>query len=216
MSDEKNRRDSRAEKALARIQEAIISGELRPNQRLVETQLSRRFGMSRTPVREAIRRLQQMGYVTILPSGGAVVTEFSPKYIRDQFEIREVLETIVVRKGCERATEEQLGRARKYLDLAAEAAAMNDLDEYNRFNGMFHDVLLEACDNERLITMVKTIRNHYYLGRLARVMSAAELRRSIKQRYALMDSLSERNQARAARSLRELLRSIARITLTRL
>ena len=216
MSDEINKKDSRAEEALIRIQEAIVSGDLRPNQRLIEAQLSRRFGMSRTPLREAIRRLQQMGYVTILPNGGAAITEFFPKYIQDQFEIREVLETIVVKKACERATEEQLSRARHYLEQAAEAAGKHDLDEYTRFNGLFHDVLLEACDNDRLITMVKTIRNYYYLGRLARIMSEAELRRSIKQRQSLLDALCERNKALAARSLRDLIRSIARITLARL
>ena len=107
MSDLKNKKDSLAEEVLIKIQEAVISGDLRPNQRLTEMQMSRKFGMSRTPIREAIRRLQQMGYVTILPNGGAIITEFSPKYIRDQFEIREqswVTDShgLQIHKGCYR------------------------------------------------------------------------------------------------------------------
>jgi DNA-binding GntR family transcriptional regulator len=216
MSDTKNNKDNRAEAALVKLQEAINSGELRPNQRLIELQLSRKFGMSRTPIREAIRRLQQMGYVTILPSGGAIVTEFTQKHISDQFEVREVLETLVVKLDCERATEEQLCLARKYMDQAAEAAARHDLDEYYRLNGRFRDILLEACDNDRLINLVRTIRNYYYLGRLTRIISDAELRRNIKQQFALIKALSERDKAAATRSIRDLLRSIAKISLTKL
>jgi DNA-binding GntR family transcriptional regulator len=212
----KNKKDSLAEEALSKIQEAVISGDLRPNQRLIEVQLSRKFGMSRTPVREAIRRLQQMGHVTILANGGAIVTEFSQKHISDQFEIREVLETMMVKLDCERATAEQLREARNQLDRAAEALSGQNLEEFNRCKARFHDILLEACDNERLITMVKTIRNQYYLGRLARSMTETELRRNLKQHCAIMDALDDRNQAKAQKALRDLIRSIAKITLARL
>ncbi len=215
MSEVINTRDSLAEEALTRIQESIISGELRPNQRLIEVELSRKLGMSRTPIREAIRRLQQTGYVTILPSGGAIVTEFSQKHIRDQFEVREVLETLVAKLGCERASDEQLKQARQYLNAAAEAAARHDTDTYYRFDGMFRDILLEACGNDRLIGLVKTLRNYYYLGRLARIISEAELRRNIKQQFALIDAMSKRNKTGAARALRDILRGLAKISLTR-
>jgi DNA-binding GntR family transcriptional regulator len=216
MSDEKNKKENLADEALMKLQDAIISGDLRPNQRLIELQLSQKLGMSRTPIREAIRRLQQTGYVTILSNGGAIVTEFSPKHIKDQFEIRETLETLVVRLACDRATREQISLARKYLDTAAEAASRHDLDEYYRFNTRFRDILLEACDNERLITLVKTLRNYYYLGRLARIISDAELRRNIKLQFALVNSISERNKTKAAKSIRELLKSLAKISLSKL
>jgi DNA-binding GntR family transcriptional regulator len=213
MTDIKSKKDSLAEAALIKIQEAVASGDLLPNQHLVEAQLSRKFGMSRTPVREAIRRLQQMGHVTILPNGRAIVTEFSPKHIKDQFEIREALESVVVKLDCERATEEQISRARIYLDQAAEAAARHDLGQLNRFKGLFHDVLLEACENDRLISMIKTIRDYYYIGRLARIMTEAEIRRNIKQHYVLIDSLSQRNKTGAQKALREMIRTNAKITL---
>jgi DNA-binding GntR family transcriptional regulator len=216
MSEVKSKKDSLAEEALSKIQEAIVSGDLRPNQRLIEVQLSRKFGMSRTPIREAIRRLQQTGYVTIQPSGGAIVTEFSQKHMKEQFEIREVLETLVVKLACERATEEQIHQAREYLDLAVECAARNDFNEYYRFDALFRDVLLEACDNDRLITLVKTLRNYYYLGRLVRVISDAELRRNIKQEFALINSVSDRNKAGAAKAIKEILKTLSRISLSRL
>jgi DNA-binding GntR family transcriptional regulator len=215
MSDTPNKKESLAEEALARIQGAIVSGDLRPNQRLIEVELSRKFGMSRTPIREAIRRLQQTGYVTILPNGGAIVTEFSAKHIRDQFEIREVLETLVIKLSCERATDEELRKARKYLETAAEAASKPDLETYYKNDVLFRDLLLEVCGNDRLITLVKTLRNYYYLGRLARIISEAELRRNIKQQFALIDAMSARDKTCAVRAIRDILKTIAKISLAR-
>jgi DNA-binding GntR family transcriptional regulator len=209
-------KNSRAEEAFAKLQDAIISGKLRPNQRLVEQQLSEEFGMSRTPLREAIRQLQQMGQLTVLPSGGVIVTEFSPQHIKDMFEVREALETMVIKLDCSRATDEQLAEAREYLDRAAEAAAVRDINEYGRCNTAFHDTLLDACGNDKLITMVKTIRDQYYLRRLAMLMTDAELRRMIKQHYVIMDALSRRSEATAQRAFRELIRGIAKIAINRL
>jgi DNA-binding GntR family transcriptional regulator len=209
-------KNSRAEEAFIKLQDAIISGKLRPNQRLVEQQLSEEFGMSRTPLREAIRQLQQMGHLTVLPSGGVIVTEFSPKHIKDMFEVREALETMVIKLDCGRATDEQLAEARQYLDHAAEAAAARDIDEYGRCNTAFHDTLLEACGNDKLISMVKTIRDQYYLRRLAMLMTDAELRRMMKQHYSIMDALDRRSEAAAQRAFRELIRGIAKIAINRL
>ncbi|MBN1191608.1 MAG: GntR family transcriptional regulator [Dehalococcoidales bacterium] len=205
-----------AEEALIKIQQSIISGDLRPNQRLIEAELSQKLGMSRTPVREAIRRLQQTGYVTIMHNGGAIVTEFSRKNIKDQFEIREALETLVVRLGCELCTEEQISQARKYLESAAEAAGKHDLSKYNQFNALFHNVLLEACGNDRLISLVRTIRDYYYLGKLASIITEAELRSIIKQHFALLEAMSKRDKKVAVKSTRKILRILAKISVTRM
>jgi DNA-binding GntR family transcriptional regulator len=216
MSDVKNKKESLAEEAVVKLKEAVISGDLRPNQRLIEVQLSRKFGMSRTPIREAIRRLQQTGDVTILPKGGAIVTEFSREHIIKQFEVREALETLVVKLDCERSTAEQISRARKYLEMAAVAAARHDLDEYDKYEAMFRDIILEACGNDRLITLVKTTRSYNYLARLAHVISDAELSRNIRLQFKLMNSISERNKAGAASSTKKILRLLGKIALARL
>lgn len=209
-------KNNRSEEAFIKLQDAIISGKLHPNQRLVEQQLSKEFGMSRTPLREAIRQLQQMGLVTVLPNGGVIVTKFSPEHIKDMFEIREALETMVIKLDCVRATDEQLTKAREYLDLAAEAAGNRDIDQYGLFNTTFHDILLEACGNEKLISMVKTIRDQYYLRRLATLMTDAELRRMVKQHYSIMDALDRRSEAAAQKAFKELIRGIAKIAINRL
>ena len=82
------RKNTQSDKALMRIQNAIVDGELRPNQRLLESQLSAQLKMSRTPVREAIIRLQAMGLLNLLPGGGIAVAENTPKQLKDIFEIK--------------------------------------------------------------------------------------------------------------------------------
>jgi len=209
-------KDNRAEEALTRIQQAIVSGELRPNQRLIEADLSAKYGMSRTPVREAIRRLQHTGYVTVLPNGGAIVTEFSQRHIKEQFEIREVLEELVVKLVCEQATDEQLQEARRLLEQAAEAAEKHDLSTYYKYNADFRDLLLETCGNERLINLVKTLRDHYYLSRLVRIITDAELRRNIKQQFLMIDSMIKRDKAGASRAIKQILRLLSKISMSRM
>ncbi len=211
-----SRKDSLVEEVLVKLQEAIMSGELRPNERLVEKQLSLKYGMSRTPVHEAIRRLEQMGHVTVVDNGRASVTEFTQRHIRDMFETREALETKVVELACYRATDEQLQSARKFLDLAAEAVAKNDLEAYGSHNTSFHNVLLESCNNEKLISLVKNIRDQYYLGKLTRVMTHEELRRILKLHYVVIDAILSRKAEKAQKSFRKLIRSISIIAETRL
>jgi DNA-binding GntR family transcriptional regulator len=211
-----NNKNNRSGEALLKIQEAINSGALRPNQRLIELQLARKFGMSRTPIREAIRRLQSLGQVTIITNGGAVVTEHTQKNVRDQFEVREALETLMVELACERITDEQIRQARKYLELSADAVSRHDLDKFTKCSGMFRDVLLKATDNERLITILNSIRNLYYLRRLAHTMTDAEMCRLLKYYNALMNSLVERNKSEAKKLIRTILRSTLKITLVRL
>jgi DNA-binding GntR family transcriptional regulator len=212
----KSKKDNLAEEVLRKIQEAIIRGDLRPNERLVEKKLSQVYGVSRTPVHDALIRLQLMGHVTLLDDGKAIVTEFSQSHMRDLFEIREALETMVVKLDCARATDEQLRQARSFLDLATEASTRNDLDAFGRYNTSFHNILLECCDNKKLIFMVKTVRDQYYLGKLLRVITGEELRRMIKLHYEVIDAIMARNEEKAQKSFRKLIRSFSKIAETRL
>jgi DNA-binding GntR family transcriptional regulator len=209
------KKENLAEEALVKLQQAIMSGELRPNQRLVEKQLSQKYGMSRTPIHEAIRRLEQMGHVTVLDNGKASVTELTQRHIRDLYETREALEVKVIELDCVRATDAQIKRARELLDLAAKAAAKNDLDAYGSYNTRFHNILLESCRNEKLISIVKTIRDQLYLINLTRFMTRAELNRVIKLHYLVIDSIGERKTEKAQKAFLKLIRRLSTFSETR-
>jgi DNA-binding GntR family transcriptional regulator len=212
----KSKKDNLAEEVLRKLQDAIISGDLRPNERLIEKKLSQKYGVSRTPIHDAIIRLQLMGHVTILDDGKAIVTEFSQEHMKDLFEIREALETMVVKLDCARASDEQIKQARSFLDLATEASTRHDLDAFGRYNTSFHNILLESCENKKLIFMVKTVRDQYYLGKLLRVITDEELRRIIKLHYEVIDAIMVRDEEKAQKSFRKLIRSFSKIAETRL
>lgn len=90
------------------LRQAILRGELKPGERLMEIALSQRLGVSRTPVREAIRMLEQEGLVIMIPRKGAQVAEISEKDLKDVLEVRLGLEELAVRIACQRITEEEL------------------------------------------------------------------------------------------------------------
>jgi DNA-binding GntR family transcriptional regulator len=212
----KRKKENLAEEAVVKLQQAIMSGELRPNQRLVEKQLSQKYGMSRTPIHEAIRRLEQMGHVTVLENGKASVTELTQSHIRDLYETREALEIKVIELDCARATDAQIKRARELLDLAAKAAAKNDLEAYGSYNTRFHNILLESCRNDKLISIVKTVRDQLYLVNLTRFMTRAELNRVIKQHYLVIDAIGERKTEKAQKAFLKLIRLLSKFPETRI
>ena len=93
------------------LRQAILRGELKPGERLMEIQLAQRLGVSRTPVREAIRKLELEGLVLMIPRKGAEVAEITIKDLEDVLQVRAALEELAVRDACEKITEEQLKRA---------------------------------------------------------------------------------------------------------
>ena len=95
------------------LRRAILKGELKPGERLMEIQLAQRLGVSRTPVREAIRKLELEGLVNMMPRRGAVVAEITLQDLEDVLEVRAVLEELAVQKACENITEDQLRDLKK-------------------------------------------------------------------------------------------------------
>ena len=89
-------RSNFADQVFEVLRQHIVTGELQPNQRLIESEIAKELGVSRTPVHEALKRLEVMGYVSTLPGSGLIVTEHSTRQIQSLFEIREALETMAI------------------------------------------------------------------------------------------------------------------------
>ena len=103
------------------LRKAILKGELKPGERLMEVQLANRLGVSRTPIREAIRKLELEGLVTMIPRRGAEVAEITEKNMRDVLEVRRALEELAVKIACDKITEGELKElsvvAKKFRDV---------------------------------------------------------------------------------------------------
>ncbi len=147
--------------AVELIRSAIIEGRLAPSTRLKEEHLAREFGISRTPVREALRTLQSEGLVDAEPNRGSAVREYSTDDIREMYELRAVLEGHAARRAATHMTAAQLGGLRASCARFAELAAGERGAEYAqrlvRENAVFHGVILDAAESDRLRAMVRQV-----------------------------------------------------------
>ena len=138
------------------LRQAILRGELQPGERLLEIHLANKLGVSRTPIREAIRKLELEGLVLMIPRKGAVVAEITEKSLRDVLEVRKALEELSVKLACEKIQDEEFENALKSGDVTVFAEA----------DVKFHDIIYRTTDNQRLIQLLYNLREQMYRYRV--------------------------------------------------
>lgn len=145
------------ERVLATLRQDIIAGRLRPGDRLVERELAERFGVSRVPVREAIRALVAEGFVLFESARRTVVRRLTPADVKELFELREALEVYAAGLAASRATPQALAELRQLLDSAAEATKSDDAEAITDVNTRFHDRILALAGNSLLISVMEPV-----------------------------------------------------------
>ncbi|GAB4265317.1 GntR family transcriptional regulator [Thermincola ferriacetica] len=175
------------------LREAIINGTLEPGERLMEIQLAEEMGVSRTPVREAIRKLELEGFVVMVPRKGACVAGLSMKDIADVFEIRTALESLAAGLAAERITEEELENLERLLVKIGECVQANDLDKLIEVDTEFHDVLFKATRNERLVQIISNLREQIQRFRTTSLASPGRMKYALEEHKKIVEAVSERN-----------------------
>ncbi|MEV3856292.1 GntR family transcriptional regulator [Streptomyces sp. NPDC050095] len=145
------------ERVLATLRQDIIGGRLRPGDRLVERELADRFGVSRVPVREAIRALLGEGFVTYETPRRAVVRTLTHTDVTELFELREALEVYAAGLAAERARRDDLAQLEELLEQAARATAEGEDETIADINSRFHDRLLAMAGNGLLSTVMQPV-----------------------------------------------------------
>ncbi|MEV1021591.1 GntR family transcriptional regulator [Streptomyces sp. NPDC050264] len=145
------------ERVLATLRQEIIGGRLRPGDRLVERELAERFGVSRVPVREAIRALLSEGFVTFETPRRAVVRTLTRTDVTELYELREALEVYAAGLAAERAEPGGLAELAELLDRAALATGEGDDETIADINSRFHDRLLAMAGNGLLIGVMQPV-----------------------------------------------------------
>ncbi len=202
------------------IRQAIIDGTFSPGERLMEIQLADEMGVSRTPVREAIRKLELEGFVVMIPRRGTYVADISIKDITEIYEIRISLDILAAGLAAERITDEELEKLNSYLVEIGRYVPAMDMDKIVELDTAFHDILYKATRNERLVSVIGNLREQL-TGIRGRSMSyPGRLVETMDEHRALVDSIASRDVERAQRAARvhienaeqTLLRSIERRT----
>lgn len=164
------------------LRKAIVEGSLKPGQRLMEVQLAEQLGVSRTPVREAIRKLELEGFVIMLPRKGAYVADMSVKDIIDVLEVRSALEGLAANLAAERMDEKEVEKLKEVSESLNIAMENGNLDEILKKDVEFHQCIFEAAGNKRLTQMINSLWEQVYRFR-AGYMSDHNAIRGIKEEH---------------------------------
>ncbi len=136
----------------------ILTGKISPGMRLMEEELAEDMGVSRTPIREAIRKLEKEGLITIEPRRGAYVSQISTKDMVEILEVRQNMEGLAAELAAQRMSEEDKEKLRNIAKAYEEAVAAGDMAEMIRCDTAFHHIIVEATQNKILIQMVEQLQ----------------------------------------------------------
>ena len=149
------------------IKDGILTGRLRPGERLLENQLADELGVSRTPIREALRMLEIENLVDLIPRKGAQVKKMSEKDIKDILEIRKVLDELAAGLAAENITKQEIAELKKLHSDFVEAFERGDREAVLEADTKFHDVIFNTTKNDKLIQIISNISIQIYRYRIA-------------------------------------------------
>jgi len=184
------------------LRQAILDGTLQPGERLMEIHLARQLGVSRTPVREALRKLEQEGLVLTRPGRGAAVAQIMQSDLEDVLEVREALEELAVRRACARISEEQFARLCGIADDFAVSLRAGDLAGAAGDDEAFHAVLCEAAGNRRLSQLMDSLRSRMYRYRLESLKNKKNHPDLIRQHTLICEAVKAKDEEMAASAIR--------------
>ena len=185
------------------LRQAILKGELAPGERLMEIQLAEKLGVSRTPIREAIRKLELEGLVLMIPRKGAEVAKISAKSLRDVLEVRRSLEELAIELACERMSEEALEELTLAQQKFKRAITCGNAMEMAETDEHFHELIFQGTENERLTQILNNLREQMYRYRLEYIKDADKRQVLIVEHENILAALKSRNIAQAKNAMRE-------------
>lgn len=176
------------------LREAILRGTLKPGERLMEMTLAAKLGVSRTPIREAIRMLEQEGLAVTTPRKGAEVARMTEKDMEDVLAIREALEQLAVSLACEAATEEELQALKEERKRFEHMVHSGDLKKIAESDIRFHELLYEASGNPKLIAMLSNLREQMYRYRVEYLKDPSHYPNLIAEHRDIVEGLTARDK----------------------
>ncbi|MGE5390650.1 MAG: GntR family transcriptional regulator [Deltaproteobacteria bacterium] len=191
------------ELVLEAIREAIINGTLKPRERLMEIQLAEELGVSRTPIREALRNLELEGFIVMVPRKGAFVADMTFKDIADIFEIRAALEGLAAALAAERVTDEELEGMERHLVEKADAIARGDMERLVEVDTGFHESIYKASRNERLQGIINNLREQIQRFRATSLAYPGRMKQSLEEHRAIVEAIHARDAVLARQVTQE-------------
>ncbi len=177
------------------IRDKILNGTYKEHEELREVALGKELGVSRTPVREALRQLELEGLVTIIPNKGAFVTGITQKDIQDIYEMRFMLEGLCARWATEHITEEQLEELEEIIFLSEFHSRRygSSADQVTELDGRFHRVLYEASQSRMLSHVLTDFHRYSLMARRSSMVSEERARKSIREHKQILRAIRDKD-----------------------
>lgn len=180
------------------LRKAILTGQLKPGERLMEVHLANRLGVSRTPIREAIRKLELEGLVVMIPRRGAEVAKITEKSLQDVLEVRRALDVLSVELACERITPEDLERLRVACDKFEKATHTKDTTLIAKADVCYHDIIVEATGNQRLIQLVNNLAEQMYRYRFVYLKDQSQHENLVVEHREILRCIENRDKEKGS------------------
>ncbi|HZK53809.1 MAG TPA: GntR family transcriptional regulator [Desulfosporosinus sp.] len=194
--------------AYQEIKERILNFDLKPGYKITQEELSSVLGISTTPIREAIKRLEVEGLIQIIPRVGAYVSKFSEKDVVDTYNLREMLEGFAGKLSCSLLKEEDFEHLQILVTKAREAARAKAIIPYSANASDFHLYIVEKCGNERLITFYKNIYSLIKIIRYQNLQLPNDIDVDFKEHINIINVLQNENPEKVEYFLREHVRGV--------
>lgn len=179
------------------LRQAILTGELKPGERLMEIHLANRLGVSRTPIREAIRKLELEGLVTMIPRRGAEVAQITEKSMNDVLEVRRAVDALCVELACDRITKEELEALKAACDAFERAVRTQDVKKIAKADVELHDIIVQATGNQRLIQLVNNLSEQMYRYRFEYIKDFTQHEKLVEEHRIIYESIVKKDKATA-------------------
>ena len=196
---------SQAYEGLKRI---ILNGQVNPGEKIKEGEIAKALGISRTPVREAINRLEKEGFIEIFPQRGAFVVQFSEKDVFELFLIRENLEGLAASMVAKNVSEGGLAKLESCIEGFQEPFSEKDIQRYAREDLKFHQTIVTLSEARRLISLISTLHDHIRIFRLTTRGLSARMKSSLEEHKGIIEAVRARDPEEAERRMRHHIRNV--------
>ncbi|WP_020678218.1 GntR family transcriptional regulator [Geopsychrobacter electrodiphilus] len=181
------------EKILETIREAILKGTLRPGEKVAEPELAERFGISRTPIREAFRQLESEGYLTVIPRKGAVVTALSEQDVQEFYAIKSILEGYAAELAATRLTIKDIEKLQTINEKLRNLAVDGDVKAFFRIHNEFHDLFVRAAGNHKLAELITQLGMKFNRLRMASLSISGRMSISVVEHDRLIEAFKNQD-----------------------
>jgi len=182
------------ELVLQELRTAIFTGDIKPGDRLVENNIAIAMGVSRTPVREALRQLESEGLAINIPRKGTVVKGICIEDAIEIYDIREVLEGLVVREACLHISRIEIRELKEIIEDMKNLIENNEEKEYVEVHNKFNRIILDACHNKRLIAQMEYIYEYLQSLRKVSLMTKERKLEALKEHIEIVDAIEVGNE----------------------